>query len=227
LVADIIKVSDPDIIGLQEADSQQVQDLVGSLIDYASYGVGSEEGYTGSSNAILVKKSRFDIIARRTIWLSPTPEQISVGWDAHYNRTLTIVLLRDKLSGKQINYYNSHFDNMGSVARLQSALMVGALIDSQETSSTILTGDFNGRPGFDAYLEIAKRLNDTAVTSVTPHTGGQISFNGFGKEIYEGNKLDYIFASRDFSAKTSEIITRLFDGHYPSDHFPVIAEIAY
>lgn len=227
LVADIIQNANPDIIGLQEADAEQVQDLVNSLQIYDSYGVGSEEGYTGSSNAILVKKSRFEIIESKTIWLSPTPNQISIGWDAHYNRTLTIVKLRDKANGKTINYYNSHFDNVGAVARLQSALMLVALIDRHLAQPTIVTGDFNGRPGFDAYAAINQRLNDTAINARTPHKGGQISFNGFGNEIREGNKLDYIFASKNFKALSSEIITRLYDGHYPSDHYPVLAEISY
>lgn len=227
LVADIFKNSAPDIIGLQEADAEQVQDLVISLEDYTSYGIGSEEGYTGSSNAILVKKSRFDIIESKTIWLSPTPNEISVGWDAHYNRTLTIVKLRDKKNGQIINYYNTHLDNMGAVARLQSAQMLAALIDGHAAEPTIVTGDFNGRPGFDAYRVLNQRLDDTAIISQTPHKGGQMSFNGFGREIVEGNKLDYIFVSKNFEALSSEIITSLYDGNYPSDHFSVLAEISY
>jgi len=225
LVADVIEKSGADIIGLQEAEQFQVDDLLALLGDFEAYGIGREEGDRGERNTILVKKARFEILDKQTIWLSPTPNQSSMGWDARYRRTLTISKLRDKETNKVLNYYNAHFDHEGRIARYQSSLLVVEQLSKHTGDPSILTGDFNDRPGFDGYVAITQKLNDTAVVSHTPHQGGDISFNGFGRDLRAGNKIDYIFVSNNFEVRSSETITRLYNGQYPSDHYPIVSEI--
>lgn len=227
MVADIIEKSGADIIGFQEAEQFQIDDLMGLLNGFEAYGIGREEGDRGERNTIFVRKSRFEVLEKSTIWLSPTPNQSSLGWDARYRRTLTISRLRDKQTNKIINFYNAHFDHEGRAARYQSALAVLAEAAKHQGEPIILTGDFNDRPGFDGHAALSGKLRDTAITSQTPHQGGDMSFNGFGRDLRPANKIDYIFVSDNFTVKSSEIITRLYDGHYPSDHFPILSEVSY
>lgn len=225
LVADVIEKSGADLIGFQEAEQFQIDDLMGLLQGYEAYGIGREEGDRGERNTIFVRKSRFEVLEKSTIWLSPTPNQSTLGWDARYRRTLTISRLRDKQTNKTINFYNAHFDHEGRIARYQSALAVLTEVAKHQGEPIILTGDFNDRPGFDGHIALSEKLRDTAITSKAPHKGGDISFNGFGRDLRVGNKIDYIFASDNFIVKSSEIVAHLYDGHYPSDHFPIISEL--
>ena len=225
LVADIIEKSGADIIGLQEAEKFQVLDLVQALPQYEWYGIGRDEGQTGEMNAILVRTSRFKMEGPRTLHLSPTPEQISLGWDARYKRTLTIAKLRDLKTGKNINFFNSHFDHIGKIARLNSAKLIVEEARKLNQEPIVLTGDFNDRPGFDGYTVLATELFDAAMISNETAKGGDNSFNGFGREIRPGNKIDYIFVSKHFEVQNHTINTKLYNGNYPSDHYPLISTV--
>ncbi len=225
LVAQIIRDAKPQLIGLQEAEKFQVLDLANLLSDYEWYGIGRDDGGTGEMNAILVDKSRFRIEAKETIHLSPTPYQVSLGWDARFKRTLTKVKLRDLKTGKIVNFFNSHFDHIGKVARLNSARLITDEVRKIGNEPLILTGDFNDRPGFDGYRVLSSSLLDAAIISDSLPKGGDISFNGFGADVQPGNKIDYIFVSQDFSVRSHETITKLYDGKYPSDHFAIVSSL--
>jgi endonuclease/exonuclease/phosphatase family metal-dependent hydrolase len=225
LVVQTIEGSKADIIGLQEAEKFQVLDLVNAMPQYEWYGIGRDDGGSGEMNAVLIKKSRFSIETKQTIHLSPTPQIVSQGWDAAYKRTLTKLRLRDLSNGKSLNYFNSHFDHIGKLARLNSAILIIDEAKKLGPEPLILTGDFNDRPGFDGYKVLSSMLLDTALTSKTPSKGGDITFNGFGRDLQAGNKIDYIFASPHYETKSHEIITKLYDGNYPSDHFAILSII--
>ena len=48
------------------------------------------------------------------------------------------------------------------------------------------------------------------------------TFNGW-KGTKSGGRIDWILASPTWRVAAAEILDRDFDGHYPSDHFPVTA----
>jgi endonuclease/exonuclease/phosphatase family metal-dependent hydrolase len=89
----------------------------------------------------------------------------------------------------------------------------------------ILTGDLNLRDNHPAYMQLATALQDTRTTSKTPPSGGNITFNGFGRGLQNGNTIDFIFASAGQTVRSHAVITDLYEGLYPSDHFPVVATI--
>ncbi len=125
LVAYIIKTHNPDLIGLQEAEIFQVSDLAEMLDEYEWYAVSREDGKEkGESNAILYKKKRFELLTKQTLWLSKTPELVSKGWDAAFNRTLTIVKLKDLMSSEELYYFNTHLDHKGEVARTEGSRLI-------------------------------------------------------------------------------------------------------
>ena len=83
-VAALIRRNRPDLVGLQEALRTQLDDLLTRLPDYDVYGVGRDDGMTkGEYSAILVRRTRFEVRASDTFWLSDTPAVAgSKGWDA-------------------------------------------------------------------------------------------------------------------------------------------------
>jgi enterochelin esterase-like enzyme/endonuclease/exonuclease/phosphatase family metal-dependent hydrolase len=229
LVADVIAKSRADVIGLQEAELFQVQDLAALLRDFDWVGAGRDDGKEkGEMTAVLVRRSAFSISAQKTLWLSPTPDQVSKGWDAMLNRTLTVLQLKSRVSGKELNFLNTHFDHMGKMARDESAKLIAQTVQALGADQpVILTGDFNAHADFPGYKALTASLQDAATVSRTPSAGGGISFNGFGTDLQPGNKIDYVFVSARLAVQSHQLITDLYHGLYASDHFPIVAEVLW
>jgi endonuclease/exonuclease/phosphatase family metal-dependent hydrolase len=227
LVTAVIRKSGSDLIGLQEAELFQVKDLVAMLGEYDWYGVGRDDGRVqGEMTAVLVKRSSFEIVAARTLWLSETPEAVSKGWDAMLKRTLTQVTLKSKATGRVIHLLNTHFDHKGDQARLESArLLVRTARSAADAEAVIVTGDLNLRDNHPAYQHLTISLQDAASISQTPPTGGNMTFSGFGKDLQRDNKIDFVFVSAGQRVQSHQVIADLYEGLYPSDHFPVVATV--
>ncbi len=227
LVAYIIKNHNPDLIGLQEAEMFQVKELIEMLDEYDWYGVSREDGKEGGeSTAILYRKKRFSLEQEQTLWLSETPELVSKGWDAAYKRTVTITKLKDLMSSKGFYYFNTHLDHIGETARTESSKMIAAEIgEYSKEYPVILSGDFNYRSTSDGYKIITGKIFDTKLISKTESNGGNITFNGFGKDIQSDNMIDFIFVNDKVEVLKHIVDTATFNGLYPSDHYPVISEI--
>ena len=137
---------DPDFIGFQEVTFSQLNYLNLNLPDYNYVGVGRDDGKNkGEFSPIYFKKSNFKLIDSSTFWLSTNPEIISVGWDASMERICTYGLFKHKKSNKEIWVFNTHFDHIGAIARLESSRLIVKKIKelTKEDDYVILTGDFN------------------------------------------------------------------------------------
>lgn len=229
LVADLIRASQADLIGLQEAEVFQVTDLVSLLGDFDWVGVGRDDGKQGGEmNAVLVRRSAFAIASHRTHWLSETPERVSRGWDAMFKRTLTVLKLTSRRSGKALYLLNTHFDHVGRQARDESAqLIVRTLQTLDGDVPMILTGDFNARSDFAGYTALTAHLHDAAWVSRTPAAGGSMTFNGFGADLQRDNKIDYVFVSPGLEVLSHQIITDRYQQRYPSDHYPIVVNLRW
>jgi len=227
LVADLVRKQRPDLLGLQEAELFQVRDLAGMLAEYDWVGVGRDDGAEkGEANAILYRKARFELLTKKTLWLSATPEQVGKGWDAAYNRTVTILRLRDRADGREFFLLNTHFDHMGKQARIESSKLIAALTQSMAGDlPVIVTGDFNYTSKDDAYRIVAGQLRDAERISRGKPRGGTFTFNDFGRSLVPGNKIDFIFVNDGFDVLSHRIVPDLHRGLYPSDHFPVQARL--
>ena len=227
LVAYLIKNHNPDLIGLQEAEMFQVNELIEMLDEYDWYGVSREDGKEGGeSTAILYRTKRFLPEQKQTLWLSETPGIVSKGWDAMFKRTVTIIKLKDLVSLKEFYYLNTHLDHIGENARTESSKLLVNEIGKYSTDyPVILTGDFNYTSTAEGYKIITSKLFDSKYSSKTESVGGNITFNGFGNDIKPDNKIDFIFVNDNVEVLNHTTDTTTFNGLYPSDHFPVIAEI--
>ncbi len=227
LVAHVIKNHNPDIIGLQEAEINQVEDLVEMLDDYSWIGVGREDGKEkGETTAILFRHGRFSLQGQQTLWLSQTPHQVSRGWDAAFRRILSIAKLTDAVNKKTLLVFNTHFDNEGELARQESAKFLLAEISKLGTQENfVVTGDFNFKADSKGYEIITQTLADAEKISTTPATGGNKTFNDFGANKDTDNKIDFIFVKKDTKVLNHKVDTTAYNDLYPSDHFPVITRL--
>ncbi|MFO7447983.1 MAG: endonuclease/exonuclease/phosphatase family protein [Ignavibacteriaceae bacterium] len=226
-VASMIMFHHADIIGGQEALINQFDDLSKLLPDYDWFGVGRDDGENkGEFSAVFYNKNRFHVLNSSTFWLSETPQVVSVGWDAALPRIVTWGELKDKNSGQSFFIFNTHFDHIGETARQNSAeLIVNKVKEIAVDKPSFVTGDFNAKPDSKVYEILTVSLKDAQFESINGHYGSDITFNDFGRSAAPGNKIDFIFVKNDVKVLQHGVIGDTFNGNYPSDHMPVIAEV--
>ena len=229
LVASMIRFHRADLVGVQEALKHQLEDLEKLLSGYDWVGVGRDDGKeAGEFSAILYRKSRFTIIDNVTFWLSETPSVPgSKGWDAAFPRIVTWAKFKDKTSGKTFFHFNTHFDHRGVRAREGSARLLRERIDSiAGRTPVILTGDFNFNEASTGYeILVAKdSLRDARYASQYGHHGPTSTFNEF-KALVPEWRIDYVMVKGSIKVLQHGALADTWDGRFPSDHLPVLAEV--
>ena len=233
-LVETIRKYDPDLLGMQEVLAEQADFLQQQLPDYGFAGGGRDDGKRkGEFSPVMFKKDRFELLAHGMWWLSPTPEKIgSKGWDTALPRIVTWARLKDRKSGATLLWFNTHWDHVGNTARVESGKLMRKLIEDNggPDGPAIVTGDFNsteetpqyksltvgdgsGLKLIDAYREIHPQVEEN-----------EASFNGF-KGTTKGLRIDWILHSPQWAAKGASIDRTQRNGHTPSDHYPVTAEL--
>ncbi len=228
LLIDTIRAADPDLLGTQECLASQNDFLRSKLDEYDTVGVCRDDGKRlGEASAIFYKRERFDLSDANTFWLSKTPETVgSKGWDAKLPRVCSWAELNDLASGRRFVIANTHFDHMGVIARSESAHQLRKWIATKNYGlPVILTGDFNADGGSEPYeiLRHGGLLDAWRVVHPAP-IAEEGTFHGFtGARTRE--RIDWIFCSLRFDVVSCKVDYTSRNGRYPSDHFPVMAEL--
>ena len=235
-VISMIRFHKADIVGFQEVLSHQVSYIDSSLKDYEWIGVGRDDGIReGEYSPVFYNKTKYRLIDEGTFWLSQTPEEVSLGWDAACKRIVTYGVFEDRSS--KINFYlfNTHFDHRGENARENSAhLLLEKISQIAGEQQVIVTGDFNAEPTSVVYQILtngsedsmkSRILIDTKVQSQHPHHGPDGTYTGFDRAYVAMQPIDYIFIRNRSRVLYHGTLADHFNGFYPSDHYPVLAEI--
>jgi endonuclease/exonuclease/phosphatase family metal-dependent hydrolase len=233
MVASIVRLYQADLVGVQEALKGQLDDLLQLLPEYSLIGVGRSDGRSaGEFSAILYRKIRFKLVTSATFWLSESPQTPgSKGWDAALPRIVTWGQFEDQETGKRLFHFNTHFDHRGELARTQSATLLRREIEKiARAMPVVVTGDFNFRETSDAYRILTEQsrsssLKDARYLSQHPHHGPTSTFNEF-KALVPGMKIDFILVNEKIRVLQHAVLSDTWDGRFPSDHLPVLAEIS-
>ena len=229
VISQMVHFHDFDVFGGQELLHHQVEGLQNNLPQFAFYGVGRDDGKTkGEYTPVFYKKDKFRLLEKGTFWLSETPGKVSKGWDAALPRICSWIKLEEVDTGLTFFVFNTHFDHRGMQARKNSAILI---LDQMKTIAgnvpALLTGDFN----FDQYHENYKLIKLSPDVKDTydlakikmPHNG---TFNGFRITSNSDKRIDHIFVNDSFEVRKYGILTDSYFGKFPSDHFPVVVEVA-
>ncbi|RFS21735.1 hypothetical protein DVR12_13825 [Chitinophaga silvatica] len=233
MVKELIQYHNFDVFGVQEALIDQMHDLE-AIGTYSHVGVGRNDGKEGGEfSAIFYNKEKYDLVKSGNFWLSPTPETPSKGWDAAYIRICTWAQLKEKSTGKEFYFFNTHFDNEGVQARENSAKMILEKIHelSDKNTPVIITGDFNSSPETSAYGTIVKQFRDAKLVSQTKPYGPDSTFQDFKyhnwtKVVKEG-RIDFVFVNNNIEVLNYAVLTDSRDLRFPSDHFPVVCTLRF
>jgi endonuclease/exonuclease/phosphatase family metal-dependent hydrolase len=233
-VAGFLNKQELAIFGLQEVLYNQLQDLKKALPEYDALGSGRDNGLTkGEYSPVFYNKHRFSALKWGVFWLSSTPEKPgSKGWDAACSRIATWVKFKENTSGKIFYFVATHFDNEGVIARKNSAVLIQNELKkiAGENSSIILAGDFNSTPTDIAYKTMTDPVSGFVDSkSVAQKISGEAwSFHDFGQmPLAERPLIDFIFIKGSFTVLSYKIPFIEHNGHYLSDHNPVLVELVF
>lgn len=231
LVFDLIARGAYDVVGLQEALSFQIEEILEAVPGFEAYFRTREvDPAEGEACAVLYRSDRWslDEEASGTLWLSETPDVPgSKSWDSSLPRIATWVSLEERASGRRWNVVNTHFDHRGEAARLESAEIVRDLAERLGTSAPVLVlGDFNAAET-NAPMQALRRseggftLSDSfrLLHAEATDVG---TFNSWRGET-DSEKIDAVFVGPGIRVLEAEILRDNEEGRYPSDHYPVRA----
>lgn len=221
-LVDLLNHYHPDVIGIQEGLVHQLEYLQENLKGYKMIGVGREDGKTlGEFTAIFYDATKLKLIEQSTFWLSETPATISVGWDAALERICTYALFENRNSKSRLYVFNTHYDHIGEVARVNSSKLVLQKISelNRKNVPLILMGDFNSTPDSESIQTIKRELNDGGVDEIYGPAG---TFNDFNRQAELKNRIDYIFTKNLKIKNYRHVDDKMKNGNCVSDHLPVL-----
>ncbi|WP_426700965.1 endonuclease/exonuclease/phosphatase family protein [Rhodanobacter sp. Col0626] len=227
LMVRTIEEQRPDVLGTQELFKLQGDYLVGKLKHYTWFGRGRYGDDRDEHMGVFYRNDRLRLVESGNFWLSETPDKPgSISWGHPMPRMVTWAMFELKASGQRFYYANTHFPyrDEDEPARTHAAQeIVDRLHTLPATLPIVLTGDFNTTPASPAHALLTKSLQDARL-SADAHSGPEATFHNFTGT--PDKRIDWILY-RGLHADTERTVTTQHDGHYPSDHFPVVAEFQW
>ncbi len=221
--------------GLQEALRFQLDEIESVVKGYGEVGVGRDDGKKrGEYSPILYRQDRWQLQHGETLWLSETPQVAgSTSWGNKLPRVVTWGRFVERTTGRTVCVFNTHFDHQSAASRLQSAEFLASLLAREAVGvPVILTGDFNAGELSPPIVRLkqAKQAGEIALRDtfrvVHPDARQVGTFHGFRGGV-GGEKIDYVFCGASAKVKSAEILRRHRESRYPSDHYPVSAELEF
>lgn len=233
-LSDVVARYDPDLVGLQELSAIGLEpgspDEAEQILGKDTYGVYYYRSKPGDAfefdypDAIVAwRKSRFELLDKGEFWLSPTPDTAySIGFakGMQFPRLVVWARLKDKASGREFSFANTHFDNNTPSQDLSAPLSLERLAPLAAKGPLIFCGDFNSTPSSTAFAKLlggAPKLLDTYAlaakktqeSNVTPVPAWQ-----------EPARIDHVFVTEQLQAEQWSIDLWRYgaQSQAPSDH---------
>ena len=254
VIAGLIRFHDFDLLGTQEGEPQQMEELCKLLADYGCSMHGRDDGkHAGEHIGIFFKKDKYELLEEGFFWISPTPDQAGRGWDASLPRICGWAKLKRKSDGKSVFIFNTHLDHRGNESRKQGVALIQKKIEEIAKQDPVyLMGDFNSDQHSEAYqaLSGSTRFADAFEAAKVRYapTG---TANKFDMNSMTESRIDHIFVGEGVPVKRYGVLTdsyrvpktadpaesksgnfpkevtfEEYEARLPSDHFPVLVETA-
>ncbi len=230
LAVELILDHAPAIVCTQEGLEPMLRFIGDRLGGYSMIGSGRNVDGTGEFSAILVDDSRFSILDSGQFWISETPDVPgSLGWGAGLPRICTWCVVKAR-GGEELGVFNVHLDNRSVEARVRGVdLLLERMAECRVPR--VLCGDFNARPNSAEIRHVSREVEGTIrlvncydeTSAASPLPAG--TFHGFSDRVRPG-AIDYIFHTADIRLNSLSVDARKRDGIWPSDHYPLIADLS-
>jgi endonuclease/exonuclease/phosphatase family metal-dependent hydrolase len=237
MCTDIIKAQKADLIGLQEAQNAHVSFLKSRMAEYDVYALSHSVTEFHPINAIFFLRERYELISAGGFWISETPHvAVSKSWDSANPRIANWVDLRERGTGNAFRYWNTHLDHKGQKAREKGAeMIVQASSVLPATLPQLLTGDMNAQVQNPAikhfkdgqWIDTYETVHGPKDPGFTAHAFKGTNAPTKGPDGADRGRIDWIFVRGPVKATGAAVIRDGRDGHWPSDHFFVSAEVSF
>lgn len=228
----------PAVIGLQEAQKEQVQDIKNNCSGYGHYGLGRKQGkdiladdsYWGlvpgtqageESSTILYRTDLITLGDHGTFWHSNSPNTAGSYYSAMTDKvpqTSTWAILTYKPTNKQFFLLNTHLSLYDS--RPDEIALIMSTVNSKNTGNlpVIMTGDWNLVEG-DSWLNPIEAAYSNArhTAQITDYYG---TYHWWGTQ---SKIIDHIYYKGIGDCYLYRTDKRKWNDLYISDHYPVYA----
>ena len=220
----------PDILGAQEVQRSQYDFLTEHLVGYDSVvDYRDDRGARSESCPIFYNAARFTLLDSGTFWLSDTPDVMSKYEESNEYRIATFVKLKDAVTNQTIAVYNTHPDWSSVAARVKQLAVVAKRAQAAGADKIVVLGDLNSdrkRPGgSEGLAPIEEFLKDSKTFAGMTDYGA--TFNGYEMDEDGPMTLDYIFLPEESTVLAVGKVDAVYDGVFPSDHYPIWAKVRF
>ena len=229
-MAEAVRAIDADVFAFQEMESfgggeggtenLTLEWLRAEVPNLAAAAVGDPAAFP-STQPIFYRTDRLEVLDQGWFFFSDTPEVIySRTFNGSYPAFASWARFRDRGTGATFRVVNVHTDYASPSNRLASVALVAERAADWIAADerVILAGDLNARRG-DRTLAILEAAGLTFV----PVEGATYHFNR-GLNLFAA--IDHIGHSDRISAAALPVVLRRrVSGEWPSDHYPVIADL--
>ncbi|WP_225047327.1 endonuclease/exonuclease/phosphatase family protein [Lacticaseibacillus kribbianus] len=228
-----IQAQAPDLLALQEVLAEPLAALKQALPAYRFVGVARDDGIAaGEFNGLFYLPAKFALIASGHQWLAQTPDQPTKFPGAGSTRIFQWARLRERATNRVFTAVVTHLDDQSQPAREQGMAQIlryfAPLLAAGE--ALVLAGDFNAEPEDQAYHQAVSALQDAQLVAKTREMPYPGTFQDNGqfraRPDLTTKRIDYWFVTPNVSVDRYQIdVAQTPDGHYASDHFPVVIDV--
>jgi endonuclease/exonuclease/phosphatase family metal-dependent hydrolase len=200
-IADTIRQSDPDVIGLQEADAGRVPSLSIDEVLWLSRRLNMHSAYGpswGNTYGVAIL-SKYPIAEQRK-YLLPSSEQQRACLEA-----------KIAVGGETLTFFSVHLGLNAPERERQLDELLSYTAGAP--SPKVLVGDFNAHPNSHEIGRVLEQLDNSFAQA-----GIGMGYTSPAENPSE--TIDYIFVSSDIQVVSAEVVSSL-----ASDHLPVAARI--
>jgi endonuclease/exonuclease/phosphatase family metal-dependent hydrolase len=231
----VVRDFDPDLLCVQEALANQIEDLQTALKGHRFYGLGRDDGRkAGEYCGIFYRHDRLAVVDQGTFWLNEAPDQPGTRYPGTCcARIASWMILRDQADGdEELVLLNTHWDHQIQAARLFSAQLIRQRLSQLAgTRPIVIVGDLNVTTDNPAFRRLvgstssgALALSDSFRQVQAKPQENEATFHGFRGNA-AGRRIDFVLHTDDFQTVAAQIVRSHQEGRFPSDHFPVTATI--
>lgn len=229
-VTDLLRTEQPTLLGVQEAEHNQLPAIEEALPRHRMVGYGRSGGSAGEYSAVFYDAERFEELEWDQFWLSDTPDVIgSATWGNRVTRIVTWVRLRDTATGRELVHVNTHLDHQSENARRRSAEVIAALREDFAGLPVLVTGDFNAHAETSEPYRVLVTdglYEDTWASAESRLTPAWGTFPNYKDPVEGGPRIDWVLTTPDVRVHAAAINTSTPKDVWPSDHTPVQALVS-
>lgn len=233
IVAETIRRSGAQVVGMQEALGEQIAYLEQALPEHRWLGVDRGlNGGTGLSEAtpIFYRADQLVPIESGTFWLGDPPngQYRGRGGGRGGSRIVTWARFHHFDSSQQFYVYNTHFSPRAGEQHLVAAAQINERIAGLPPGSAVLTiGDFNAAAGWSETWRVATSAGLRDAWDIAAEREGPAeTFGGFlAPDDNRMGRIDWILVGGPIDVLRVETVLYNEEGRYPSDHYAVFATL--